>query len=195
MTLDDLGDPWKVHTEAEGLGEADEDSCMKTAGIYDAVEEGGRYAGAAFQRGDSTYFVASVGLVFRDVAGADAMVEHFTTQEYADCSAARITRLASADPGAAEGASWRVSDIFEAPPEGGDGGFAGTVQYQFQGMVDGEVRDGNGATQENLFRRGRTVLYVTTQAVTGEADAADLADVASNETTVAAQKAIARASE
>ena len=194
IELSDLGTPWKEHTPAKGITPAAPDSCMAKAGIYAAVAEDGRYQGATFQRGTASYYVQSNAVTFPDEDAARAMTERLTTDEHARCQAERRSAQAVAAPDAPEGAAFRVVGIAEVPAEGGDGGYAGSVQYQFQAMTDGRLQDANGFMQENVFRNGRTVLHVTLESLFSESDAADLDTHFTQETTKAARQAIARAS-
>jgi len=194
IRLEDLGGPWKEHTAAEGAVDPTPTSCMRQAGIFDRLGKGAFYVGGHFQRGDAHYFVISSAASFPDEADAEAMVKHFTTQEYATCRAAVMTAEEVALPGAPEGSSYRVGEIYETDAGGGEAGYAGSVGYQFQATTDGRLQDANGFQQESLFRNGRTVTYLRITGAAAENDAPDLGQLGTDEITLAARKAIARAS-
>lgn len=194
MKLTDLGDPWNEHTPAAGVKKASTDNCMSKAGIYAGLADDARYQGAIFQRGDATRFVRSNTYTFETEDEAKAMTAHLATEEYANCEAEQMSTRLAADPRAAEGSSYRVEDIAQVPEGQGEDGYAGSVTYRLQEVVDGELQDVSALAEDVLYRNGRTVLFMFIETAANENDPPDLHVVVNDETVKAAAQAIARAS-
>lgn len=190
----DLGEPWKEESPAKGIVKVSPESCMTKAGIFDELAEDAGYQGARFQRGEAQQFVQSNALTFPTEEQAKAMTARLTTEEHVTCSAERMTAESAAAPGAPEGSRFRVHQVFTPPEGGGDGGYEGSVHYQFQAISDGKLQDANGFVQNVVYRKGRTVLHVTIDSLFQEGDPDDLDALVNDEATKAAQLAIARAS-
>lgn len=183
ITQDDLGDPWLEHTEAEGTATPGDDHCA--GDVLDALEE--LYFGAIFQRGDDGAFSRTHVYDFADESGALAFVDALRGDAYQQCRTAQLVGDESV-----EGAAYRLREVGDAAGEGEEG-FELQLSYQFQALVDGEIQDANGYTEELVFRRGSLVSVGIVEWVFAEESPEDLGERALSESDEAIRAALDRA--
>lgn len=191
VTVEDLGPPWKVHTEAKGALPPSPDGCASKNGAPTAtLAPGAAHQGAALQRGEATRFVTTFTRVFPDEARAQEYVAVFTTEAYLACVREQMTKAETDLEPDGPRLSFR-SQVLPLP-EDRPQGMEILVQFQFQTDKNGTVEDANGTTHQILARKGRAVLFMTLEEADTDKDEKDINQRVSEEAGAALGKALAR---
>lgn len=172
LTATDLGSPWKVVTPASGEEEVPADSCAKKVGALQHLVSKSYSRGAVLQRGDQTYFAASITYVFTDEAAAKAELDQRRSQAYQDCRIAQLDKREQDASPHIDGAAWRIAHVGDAMGKG-DNGYELQYDYQFEATVDGKLQDANGVQQQVFYRHGRDLAEYAIQGTFAEGDTAD----------------------
>lgn len=193
LTRGDLGAPWGEHTAGgKAVTEVRPTSrigCAFTSGAMDAASVEAAANGAIFQRGDAIRFVSSYVLAFPDEAGAQGAIDAFRGTPWRSCWTDAKTATARSQPGGDE-SSWRAEPV-DRPPSPHET-FEGIVRFQYQAIVDGELRDANGHEAVLLYRVGPMVLVVTVEGVAQPSDPRRINRAIDREVDAATGKALAR---
>lgn len=190
VTVEDLGPPWKVHTEAKGADPPSLEGCAAKNGAPTAtIPPGAAHTGAALQRGEASRFVTTFTRVFPDETRAQAYTAVFTTDGYLACERERRTKAEverTKDPNLSF--SGEVLPLPENRPEG----MEALVRFQFQVNENGVVTDANGTAHTVIARKGRAVVLMELEELSTEKDSDDTARLVSEESAVALEKALRR---